>query len=175
MESDNVMEIKKIGEYAPQLIEGLGSGGAFMTVMNGDEKNTMTIGWGTVGIIWGKPILMVAVRYSRHTYQLVEKSGEFTVSIPAAGKLKGALGFCGSKSGRDYDKFAECKLATAAGREIDTPVIDGCELVFECEVVYQQAMEPACLDEGIKKKYYTGGDYHVLYYGEILASYQVAD
>ena len=166
------MTLQDISLFAPQLISQLGNGGAFMTVSEKDVKNTMTIGWGTIGVIWGKPILMVAVRYSRHTYDLVEKTQTFTVSVPAPGKLKGALGFCGSKSGRDYDKFAECKLATQQGKKIDVPIIADCELHFECKVVYQQAMEPNCVDKAIKDKFYPNGNYHVLYYAEIVDCYK---
>ena len=46
--------------------------GAFLTVKSGDRVNTMTIGWGTIGFMWGKPIMTVMVRYSRHTHQLIK-------------------------------------------------------------------------------------------------------
>lgn len=165
------MTIKDISQFAPQLISQLSNGGAFMTVSEKDVKNTMTIGWGTIGVVWGKPILMVAVRYSRHTYDLIEKAQTFTVSVPKAGKLKGALGFCGSKSGRDYDKFAECKLAIQQGKKVDVPIIVDCELHFECKVVYQQTMEPKCVGKEVKDKFYANGNYHVMYYGEIVDCY----
>ena len=34
--------------------------------------NVMAIGWGTLGIIWRRPIFMVLVRPSRYTYKLIE-------------------------------------------------------------------------------------------------------
>ena len=39
-------------------------------------SNVMTIGWGTLGIIWGRKIFVVLVRPSRYTYQFIEDSGD---------------------------------------------------------------------------------------------------
>lgn len=145
--------------------------GAFLTVKDKNQVNTMTIAWGSISFIWGKPIFMVAVRYSRHTYNLIENAREFTVSIPLNDDLKKELAYCGTKSGRDVNKFEECKLTPVEGQKISTPVISECELHYECKVVYQQAMEPATLDESIKKRNYSNNDYHVLYFGEIVDTY----
>ena len=47
--------------------------GAFLTVKAADALNTMTFGWATFGFIWQKPIMMVAVRSTRHTFGIIEK------------------------------------------------------------------------------------------------------
>lgn len=157
-------------EYTKEFLEQLPKG-VFLTVKDGEKINTMTIGWGNIGVIWSKPIITVAVRYSRYTYDLINHSDEFTISIPLNGQLKKELGYCGTKSGRDVDKFKECGLSAVKGREVDTPVIGECDLFYECKVVYKQAMEPATLDQIIDEKCYSNHDYHVLYYGEIVSSY----
>ena len=74
-------------EYSKEFVSQF-SKGSFLNVKGKDSINTMTIGWGNIGVIWGKPILMVMVRYSRHTYNLMEEANEFTVSIPLNGQLK---------------------------------------------------------------------------------------
>ncbi|SKC83682.1 flavin reductase family protein [Maledivibacter halophilus] len=145
--------------------------GAFLTVKAKDELNTMTIGWGSVGYIWNKPIFMVAVRYSRYTYELIEKTDEFTVSLPLTKDMKKELSICGTKSKREIDKFKECNLTPKKGKVVDTPIIDQCDLHYECKIVYKQAMEPGNLDKKIKEAKYSDSDFHVLYYGEIVASY----
>lgn len=157
-------------EYAQEALAQLPKG-ALLTVRDGEKHNTMTIGWGTIGFIWQKPIFVVAVRYSRHTYGLLEKAGEFTVSLPIREDLSRALALCGSKSGRDMDKIAAASLTLHPGKVLKTPIIDDCSLHYECKVVYQQAMEPRTVDEGIRSRSYSQGDFHVLYYGEIVASY----
>jgi len=157
-------------EYSKEMLEQLQKG-AFLTVKNGDEINTMTIGWGTIGFIWNKPIFMVAVRYSRYTYEMLEKANEFTISVPLNIDMKKELAICGTKSKREMDKFKECNLTAEKGKVLDTPIIGECELHYECKVVYKQAMEPALVDQEIKKAKYPNHDYHILYYGEIVASY----
>ena len=156
-------------EYAKQAMEQL-SNGAFLTTNHNGKTNTMTIGWGQIGFAWGKPIFTVMVRSSRYTYELIEKSSEFTVSIPLI-PMKQALGICGSKSGRDIDKFAAAGLTVLPGQKTETPVIKGCGLHFECKIIYKQAMEPSQLDPSLIKKWYDSGDYHTFYAGEILSCY----
>lgn len=145
--------------------------GAFLTVKNEDKLNTMTIGWGSLGFIWNVPVFMVPVRYSRYTYEMIEKTDEFTVSVPLKGDMAKELAFCGSKSGREVDKFKELNLTAKEAQMINTPIIEECELHFECKIVYKQAMNPEFLDQAIDDTKYPNDNYHVLYYGEIKACY----
>ncbi|SHJ69620.1 NADH-FMN oxidoreductase RutF, flavin reductase (DIM6/NTAB) family [Anaerobranca californiensis DSM 14826] len=166
-------KIKEIlySELLPEVMDKLPKG-AFLTTKYGDKVNTMTIGWGSIGIMWGKPIFMVGVRFSRHTYRLLQQSREFTISIPIDKDLKKALAFCGSKSGRDIDKILETGLKLKAGLKVNVPIIEDCELHYECKVVYQQSMEPGLVQREIDEGYYKNNDFHVLFYGEILSCYK---
>ncbi|MDR1160204.1 MAG: flavin reductase family protein [Syntrophomonadaceae bacterium] len=145
--------------------------GAFLTVAADGKVNTMTIGWGSIGHYWNKPIAMVMVRYSRYTYELIEKADSFTISLPLQSDLKKELSIAGSKSGRDIDKLAQLQLKAQAAKKIPSPVIEQCDLFYECRIVYKQPIDPEHLDPQIKQACYAQGDYHVLYHGEILASY----
>ncbi|GAB6180011.1 flavin reductase [Desulfotomaculum defluvii] len=161
----------KYNDYLKELLEQLPKG-AFLTVKDDQDRiNTMTIGWGTVGFMWQKPVFMVMIRPSRYTYQLIENAKYFTVSIPIKKDLKKALAICGSKSGRDINKFSECNLTLEPGKVVHTPIIGECDLHYECKLLYQQVMEPALVDPSIKKLAYSKNDYHIMYYGEIVASY----
>jgi flavin reductase (DIM6/NTAB) family NADH-FMN oxidoreductase RutF len=140
-----------------------------LTAGSAAKSNTMTIGWGSIGFIWGKPIFMVMVRPSRYTYAFIEASGEFTVSLPLSG-MQAALNICGTQSGRDTDKLAVAGLKLAAGQKTAAPVVAGCGLYYECRVVYKQAMLPAAAGQ-IKNQWYPEGNFHTLYFGEILAAY----
>ena len=95
---------------APKAMEQIKKG-AFLTVKSGQARNTMTIGWATIGHVWRKPVIMVAVRLSRHTFSIIETAEDFTVSIPSS-NMKKEIMFCGTKSGRDHNKFKECNLQT---------------------------------------------------------------
>src|SRR5699024_7830076 len=127
--------------------------------------------WGNIGIIWSMPIFTVAVRYSRHTYDLLENTDEFTVSIPIEADMRKELTYCGTKSGKNVNKIKECSINLKDGINVNTPIIEDCELYYECKIVYKQAMEPGTLDNNIKEEYYFNNDYHVLYYGKIVNCY----
>lgn len=147
--------------------------GAFLTVKAAENLNTMTIGWATVGFVWHKPVMMVAVRESRHTFGIIEKASDFTVSVPAGG-MEDELSFCGTKSGREFDKFRECKLAVVPGRLVASPVIDVPGIHFECRIVYKTPMVSGALDEKYRGRVYPEGDYHTLYFGEIESCYEIS-
>lgn len=152
-------------------ITALRSGGAFL-VAGKENPNFMTIGWGNPGVIWGKDILVVQVRLSRHTHDKMEEHKEFTVCVPRKGELKKELAFAGSKSGREFDKLKELGLSFAPCETVAVPRIAECEYVYECKTVYQTEMHEAKLDPDIVKKCYREGDYHTLYFGEILACHK---
>jgi len=97
--------------------------GAFLTVQSGDDLNLMTIGWASIGFLWGRPMFSVMVRDSRYTYEILEKSSEFTVSVPMCNMEK-QLEICGTKSGKTTDKFKECALEIFPGKKVHTPVIN---------------------------------------------------
>ena len=145
--------------------------GAFLTVKAGNALNTMTIGWATLGVIWQKPIMMVAVRSTRHTFGIIEAAEDFTVSVPA-GDMGKETAFCGSKSGRDLDKFKMCNLQIVGGQKVVSPVIKIPGYHYECKIVYKSAMDPAFLSPNYDKSLYPQKDYHTLYFGEILACYE---
>lgn len=154
-------------DYLEQLVKG-----AFLTAKKDGKVNVMTIGWGTIGYIWNKPVLMVPVRYSRHTYEFMKDAEHFTVSVPLKGHMKEELAYCGTRSGRDVDKVKELGLELYDGIKTDVPVIGNGNLQIECRVVYKQAMEPNLLSPEIDSLKYPDGDYHVMYYGEILSIYE---
>jgi flavin reductase (DIM6/NTAB) family NADH-FMN oxidoreductase RutF len=145
--------------------------GAFLTVKAGDKLNTMAIGWATIGYVWQRPVLMVAVRKTRHTFGLIEKAADFTVSIPRDEKMKDAVNYCGTQSGRDVDKFKECGLQTTASRQVGSPVIRIAGLHFECKIVLKAPMDPAFMHKDLEK-IYPQKDYHTLYFGEIKECYE---
>ena len=133
-------------------------------------SNAMTIGWGTIGMVWGLPIFTVLVRPSRFTYQFIEESGAFTVNVPTLAMSDFVL-FCGTKSGRDYDKFNKFKMGVTPAQTVDAVTIDACPLVYECRVVQKNDVDPAAFIPTVLSRFYAGGDYHRVYYGEIMGTY----
>ncbi len=163
------MQKRQYLENADQLMQQIQKG-AFLTVAADGAVNTMTIGWATIGFIWQKPIFMIAVRDSRHTFGLLEKTDNFTVSIPSDDGCREALKICGTKSGKNIDKLKECGLTTKEAQEVQSPIVAIPGTHYECRIVYKSAMDPAFLDTDLDRLY-PKKDYHTLYFGEIVACY----
>ena len=144
--------------------------GAFLTVKSANVLNTMTIGGATFGTLWKKPIMMVYVRSSRYTFEVIEVAKDFTVTVPA-GDMHKEIAFCGSKSGRDVNKFKMCNLETTDSYQVASPIIRTRGRHYECKIIYKSAMDPAHLDEDYGSLY-PNKDYPSLYFGEILACYE---
>ena len=163
-------------EYAGHICKALSKGVLLTTKLN-DEVNTMTIGWGMVGIEWGKPLFIALVRDSRHTMKLLEGNGEFTVNIPMGEFDKKILGVCGSKSGRDLDKISSLGLTLEEPDQISVPGIRELPLTLECKVLYRQRQDSSALPMDIIQRYYPGEEHdrHVAFYAEIVSAYIIED
>lgn len=157
-------------DYANIVLERM-SPGIFLNTRKNETINTMIIGWGGINVIWGRPIFIVLVRDSRATYELIEHSNEFTVSVPIDKKMKREIAICGTKSLREMEKFKECNFTPIKGRKIDTPIIAEAELHFECKVIYKQTLDQAVIPDIVKNRYYNNNAIHTVYYGEIVDQY----
>ena len=160
-----------------QLCQSLENGGALLVSLDEDKRpNVMTIGWAQMGIIWGKWICTVLVRPSRYTYGCCNATGDFTVNVPYPSQADEVL-FCGTESGRDHDKFAKCGFTAAPARSeaVASPYIAECGLVYECKTAHFNEVAPGNLSAEIAESCYPAGDYHRVYFGEILAAHADED
>ena len=90
-----------------------------------EAANLITIGW--TGTICTQPSMVsISVRPERYSYQLIKASGEFVINLPTR-KLVRAVDWCGVKSGRDYDKFAEIDPAARQHGELPDPCGKPCQ------------------------------------------------
>jgi flavin reductase (DIM6/NTAB) family NADH-FMN oxidoreductase RutF len=152
-----------------ETMSALGGNGCLL--VTGEPGNPMTIGWGTMGIIWGKPVFTVLVRPSRYSYTLLEAFPQFSVNVPT-GKLKKALAVCGSKSGRDTDKISTCGLTLQPGIILPVPHIRECHLHYECRVLQTAELNRDNYDETLLNHHYPQGDFHRVYFAEILGAFR---
>lgn len=171
-------------DYAGEICKAMKKG-ILLTTRVGEKINTMTIGWGKIGIEWGKTIFIAYVRESRYTRQMLDQNAEFTVNVPYGTVDSKILGLCGTKSGRDTDKIAEAGLTLEKPESVSVPGIKELPLTLECKVIYRQAQDPASIPEDILLRYYpqdvdgthpgSNRDHHIAYYGEIVNAYLIAD
>lgn len=162
-----------LSECAGAIVNALNPG-ILITTRNGDKVNSMTIGWGTIGVVWEKPIFVAYVRDSRYTRHMLDNNLEFTINVPVGEYNKKILGVCGSKSGRDVDKIEMAGLTLVEPEVISVPGLKELPLTLECRVLYRQQQDDNQLCEELRKQFYTieKGD-HIAYYGEIVAAYVI--
>ncbi len=138
-----------------------------LAVGDSEKYNAMTIGWGSVGVMWKKPFVQIVVRPTRYTFEFMERYETFTVSsFPE--RYRDALKLLGSQSGRESDKIAASGLTIRESRIVKAPTFNEADMVLECRKMYWQDMDPDHflmdeIDENYSKK-----DYHRIYFGEIL-------
>ncbi len=137
---------------------------ALLTAGDENKFNTMTVSWGAVGELWGKDVVICFVRPQRYTYEFLENSDTFTLTF-FGGEYKKELGFCGSKSGRDFDKVKETGFVPM--KTGDGISFEQAETVIVCKKIAFQDMSPnGFLSDDIMSNY-GNNDYHRTYVGEI--------
>jgi len=97
--------------------------------------NAMTVGWGSFGVMWNRPIAMVVVRPVRYTYEFMEQYNTFTLSA-FPGRFASALKVMGNRSGRDGDKIAAARLHPTASTRVAAPSFQEADLIVECNKIY---------------------------------------
>jgi len=161
--------IEPFGYYAAVMARMQSDGLLLGSTDSQGKANIMTIGWGTLGAIWGLPIWVVLVRPSRYTYECIEHSGGFTVNVPTVAMAE-ACALCGSQSGRDVDKFAATGLTAEPAGEVTAPIVAQCPIVYTCRVVHRNDVLPPKLAEEIVRGSYPSGDFHRVYFGQVLTA-----
>ena len=159
-------------DYAGEICKAMPKG-ILLTTKDGDKVNTMTIGWGTIGIQWGRPVFIAFVRDSRYTMERLNANGEFTVNVPLGEIDKKILGYCGTKSYRDTDKIADLGLTLEDPEVISVPGIKELPLTLECKVIYRQKQENDRIPADLYDRDDPAGDYHTAFYGEIVSAYVI--
>ncbi len=140
---------------------------ALVTAGQMDHFNTMTISWGGIGCLWGKPVATVYVRPSRYTYEFMEQYDHFTVSF-YPDECHRALGVLGQKSGRDCDKVGLVGFDPVPFGESVT--FAQAKTTLLCRKIYWQDLDPDHIPNDIREKHYVEGErLHRIYIGEILA------
>jgi flavin reductase (DIM6/NTAB) family NADH-FMN oxidoreductase RutF len=116
------------------------------------QPNIIAIAW-LIPLSVSPPLVGMSIRPTRHSYDLIQATGEFVVNVAPLEIARQVL-FCGRRSGRDVDKFAVTGLTPGQARLVRPPIIEECIAHLECRVV--QEVE--------------AGDHHLVI-GEVLAAY----
>jgi flavin reductase (DIM6/NTAB) family NADH-FMN oxidoreductase RutF len=134
---------------------------------NKEKSNAMTIGWGGIGTLWGKPAMTVYVAEQRYTKQFMDTSEYFTVMTFGVENSK-VLTYMGHMSGRDGDKAAALGLHTAYTPN-GAPYYTEAEMVIECRTMYAAPFDSKDFKGEVPKVRYkdSPAGIHTMYIGEV--------
>ena len=97
-----------------------------------EKSNIVTAAWaGTVNT--DPAMAYISLRPSRYSHEIISRTGEFVINVTTE-QLAYATDWCGVKSGRDVDKFAEMKLTKEKAAHLNCPVIAESPINIECRV-----------------------------------------
>ncbi len=133
-----------------------------------NNYNTMTVAWGSFGIMWNKAFAQVVVRPTRYTFEFMEKYNSFTLCAFEE-RYRKVLNVLGTKSGRDGDKIKMVGLTPTASKWIAAPSFAEAHLIFECRKIYWQDLNADHFLDAKIDKNYRNKDYHRIYLGEIIS------
>jgi len=139
---------------------------------NEAKSNAMTIGWGGIGTLWGRPSITVYVAEKRYTKEFMDSVAFFTVMSFDVKDSK-VLTYMGSKSGRDGDKAQALGLHTAYTAN-GTPYYTEASMVIECKIMYVAPFDPKGFKSDVPKKMYSNfpAGIHTMYIGEVVNAWK---
>ena len=141
---------------------------ALLTAEQAGKANTMTVGWGGVGILWNKPVALAVVRPQRYTMEFLAQRQPFSLSFFRENERREELAYCGRVSGRQEDKIARCGFTVE--HEGGIPYLAEAGLVLLCRQLYVQDMKEECfLDPALVERFYPQRDLHTMFLAEIEA------
>ena len=138
---------------------------ALLCAGNKEHHNTMTVSWGGMGTLWGKPVVTVYVKPCRYTFGFMNDSEYFTVSFyPEA--YKKSLAVMGTKSGRDINKDEVSGLTVKPLGQAVT--YEEAEVTVVCRKIYWQDLVRENIPQEEIERFYTTEEPHRIFVGEVV-------
>ena len=152
-------------EFSP-LFDRIANEWMLISASDGKVTNSMTASWGCFGILWGKRVAVCFIRPQRYTYEITERTERLSLAFFDEEHHK-ALGYMGTNSGRDGDKYAATGLHMTAAED-GTPYPAEARVVVLCRKLYAGRLQKSdFLDTSVIDKHYPADDYHQMYVCEI--------
>lgn len=125
-----------------------------VTSRDGEGRpNIISVGWAMQADM-NPPVFAIGLGQRSHSCANITASGQFVFALPGA-SLGEAVIYCGTRSGREVEKFAETGLTPLPAAVVDAPLIGECLVNFECNVVATQDVRT-----------------HRIFFGEVVACWQ---
>jgi len=167
-----VISMQKFNSVAADLFDFspfrlIGKDWMLITAEKAGKVNSMTAGWGGLGVMWGKNVAFVVIRNSRYTKELIDGSDTFSISFFDHNKYSKMLNYMGTVSGSGQDKIKGADVTVDYYENV--PYILEASTVVICKKMCCQPIKPASFTmDWIDEKWYKDKDYHDLYIGEVV-------
>lgn len=147
------------------------NGGIICCVVDSNgNTNAITLGWGLIGPHYHRnPMVAIAVCPPRFSFRFLEDTGEFVLAIPSDDQ-RPAADLCGTKSGREIDKFEAAGLTRTQSQHVSAPSIAECPINVECRT-YTKVSPPHMLLTD-KHRERPLAEQHTIYFAEVLGTYR---
>jgi flavin reductase (DIM6/NTAB) family NADH-FMN oxidoreductase RutF len=157
-------------DCAGEILYRLRVGGVLCAVVDHvGRTNVLTLGWGQIGPFYhGHPVFSIAITPLRYSWRFLAEVPEFVIAVPND-SLQEAARLCGSRSGRDGDKFAAAGLTPVPAAHVRAPAILECPINVECRV-YSRVHPPHTLLTP-EHRQRPVEQQHTIYFAEVLGTY----
>lgn len=126
-----VIKINKIVKKPSMLLFPVPT--VLVTAQSEDEKPNIITVSATGFINNAPPMVYISIMPARYSHGLIKKSGEYVINIPSVDMVR-VVDYCGTKSGRDVNKFQQTKLTAIDANFVKAPLIKECPVNIECKV-----------------------------------------
>ncbi len=143
-----------------------------VTAGDAGHYNSMTLGWGSFGILWQRPVANIYARTTRYTNLFLEGSELFTLSWYASKHRPVIIQVFGKTSGRDNDKEAASKFTPVLTPEGAVTYAEA-DLVLVCRKLFAVPLDKKNLG-GLKVPAVppTDTEWHIQYTAEVIGVYK---
>lgn len=157
-----------------EIFSAMATYGVLCTVVDeAGQDNVLTLGWGQIGRSYhSNPILTIAITPLRYSWRFLDQVPEFVIAVPdeATGD---AAELCGTRSGRDMDKFDAAGLTRVKSRHVRAPSVPECPINIECRVYHRVApphllLTPEHREAPLENQ-------HTIYFAEVLGTYRYSE
>ena len=133
-----------------------------------EHYNSLTLGWGACGVLWGKPAAIVYIRENRFSFRYFEENPVFVLSWYPEKYLKTLYKVYGGKSGRDTDKEKLSGFTPVETPDGGVTYLEADKVVI-CRKMLRQRVPQEAVPAEWRERLCRDGLVHIQYTGEVLS------
>lgn len=164
MEHFYEIDLKEITQYRDIL--SLFANGAIAVAKGSEGENSLTIGWGGLGILWRKPTLTIYINKKRYSKKIFDNASYFSVCFFNKKYNKELGQFYGTLSGKHIDKIHNGPFTIDYYEDI--PFYKESEIVIFCKKIGQSDFDINLINLENIVEWYKQDGVHTIYQGEVI-------